>query len=398
MGQMNINKIGDPHQGRLNLPIFINPTDSNDRKKLNQFLKKLPKKHIIDNLLEQFKELFFIRNPHVQIGQENQSIFNAFVKELLKNSKINFFGIWVYYPWNNYLVHFLPEDLHLELRTARNRNLITKTEQQRYYNSTVGIAGLSIGNSIVGTLLHTGGPKYMRLADYDILSASNTNRIRTSFINLGLKKTEIAQREIYEVNPYAKLVVYDDGLRLDLLERFLCYPGKLDILVEEMDNIYLKIQIRLLARKYRIPVVMAADNGDNVTLDVERYDQDPNYPLFHGDVSESELLDITPETPKPVAAKLITRWVHPENVAMRMQQSLLELGKTLSSWPQLGTAAFLSGCCVSFAYRNLILDHELPSGKYQVSLDNSILKINLNKKYKKQYALHTKYFRNMLHL
>jgi tRNA threonylcarbamoyladenosine dehydratase len=391
---ININQI----KNNDTLPILLNPSDRSQSKLLAALLKKVSKNHVIDSLADQFDELFYIMHPQLKKSDSNSIEIQNFIHSYIGDKTLFEYGVWMYYPWNTYLVHFLPEKLHLLIRTARNRNLITENEQNTYYNSTVGIAGLSIGNSVVGTLLHTGGTKYMRLADFDRLSATNINRMRTSFTHIGMKKTEIACQEIYEVNPYADLTVYPDGLRKDLLEKFLCKPNKIDILVEEMDNIYLKIQIRLLARKHRIPVIMATDNGDNIILDIERYDLDPKYPLFHGDIKESELMKITPETEKFIAATLITRWVHPDNVALAMQKSLLELGKTLYSWPQLGTAALLSGCAVSYAYRNIILGNKIVSGKYLVSFDNSILKLNEDTSYKKEFAIHTQQFINMLHL
>jgi molybdopterin/thiamine biosynthesis adenylyltransferase len=398
MGKINSAKPGDIPGINPDGPVILYPQNRNDSRKLTEFMGHLPALQIVDRLSEQLEELYFIRHPSARKNEVTPDDFKLFTRKISGKFGIQKFGVWVYYPWNGYLVHFLPEELHFELRTARNRNLITENEQLKYYRSVAGIAGLSIGNSIAGTLLHTGGPKQMRLADFDTLSASNTNRIRTSFINIGMKKTVIAAREIYEVNPYAQLTLYPDGLKKDLLEKFLCASGKIDILIEEMDNIYLKIQIRLLARKLGIPVIMATDNGDNILLDVERYDLDSRYPLFHGDVPESELLEITPETPKPVAARIITRWVHPENVVLRMQQSLLQLGKTLYSWPQLGTAAFLSGIAVSHAFRNIICGNNIPSGKYIISLDKSIIRPAGDNEYLNTYNLHTQKFIKMLHL
>lgn len=372
--------------------------DDSDRINFSRLINKIKDEKIIDEIEQQLEELFFIRHPAKKPDQITKQEIFSYSKQILKGEEIKYFGTWVYYPWNGYLVHFLPEKLHTELRTARNRNLITKEEQDKFYNAKVGISGLSVGNSVAATLLHSGGPKFMRLADFDTLAASNTNRIRSGFINLGLKKIEIVVREIYEVNPYANLLLFPKGLSLDSIENFLLFPKPLDVLVDEMDNIYLKIKIRLLARKYKIPVVMAADNGDGVVLDIERYDLDGNYPLFHGDVPEDELMKVTPDFPKFEAARIITRWVHPENVAYGMQKSLLELGKTLYTWPQLGTAAFMAGCCVSYAVRNIINGEPIKSGKYIISLENKILYQSYSKTEQIKRKKHTQIFKQSLKL
>jgi molybdopterin/thiamine biosynthesis adenylyltransferase len=339
--------------------------------RLAYLLSTLPRERVVDSVREQLAELYHIRHPELIGTTADKSETDLFASSVA-GGETDRFGTWVYYPWNGYLVHFLPEPLHTELRTSRNRNLITGHEQTLYRNARVGIAGLSVGNSIMGALLYTGGPARMKLADHDELSASNTNRIRAGFTKLGHKKTHVAAMEIYETDPYAELSLYDNGLNPENLEEFLGSP-KLDLLVEEMDSIYLKIRIRLIARKLQIPVVMAADNGDGVVLDVERFDLDPSYPLFHGDVPEKELVAVTEKTPKQEAARMITRWVHPENVAVRMKESLLSLGKTLYTWPQLGTAAFTAGTMVAYTVRQILSGADIRSGKYLYSPDELLL-------------------------
>ena len=73
----------------------------------------------------------------------------------------------------------------------------------------------------MGTILHTGGAKNWKLADFDLLSGSNINRIRTVFKNIDIRKTEIAAREIYEVDPYSTIELFSNGVTEDNLEDFL---------------------------------------------------------------------------------------------------------------------------------------------------------------------------------
>lgn len=375
-------------------PLILNPTKKGDAQHLNRLLSTA--KFVVDEIEGQLQEIIQIRHPEAIFKKFTKSQILRFKKELHKGSSSKLFGYWVYYPWNDYLVHFLPENLHTEIRTSRNRNLISTNEQEIYYRSTVAIAGLSVGNSSMATLLYTGGPKNIRLADHDILSASNLNRIRTSFLKLGQKKSDIAAQEIYEVNPYSNIKLFRNGLNSNNLRDFLLKPFPVDVLIEEMDNLFLKIQIRLLARKHRIPVIMAADNGDNVVLDIERFDQEPNRPLLHGDIPEKELLRITPNTPKTEAARIISRWVHPENVVPRMQSSLLELGKTLYTWPQLGSAAFLAGCALAYSARKIILKEPIKQGKFIISLDTILNPDYENKEFISRKQKLTKKFNKAL--
>lgn len=370
-------------RNNLYKPQILNPSIKKDLQKVKVLQKTAS--FVVDEIDDQMVELFQIRHPESIFTKITKSQLSDFKNSFYKEKDKQLFGSWAYYPWNNHLVHFLPEELHTEIRTSRNKNLITKNEQEKFYNSTIAIAGLSVGNSVVASLLYTGGPKNLRLADHDRLAASNINRIRTSFAKVGQKKTDIIAQEIYEVNPYANLKLFRNGLNENNLEDFLLKPKPVDVLVEEMDNLYLKIQIRLLARKHKIPVIMAADNGDNIMVDIERFDLKPDQSLLHGDIPETELLKITPNTPKVEAARIISRMVRPENVVPRMQKSLLEIGRTLHTWPQLGIAAFLAGCAMAYSAKKIILGESIKQGKFSVSLDDI-----LNPDYQNKDFIHKK--------
>lgn len=332
--------------------------------------KKRKTTTIVDTIHDQLIELYAIRHPESIVTGYTSKQVTQFIGELIKESgSISAFGTWVWYPWISTLIHFLPEELHTELRTSRNRNLITQKEQDRFYDAHVGVAGLSVGNSVVASLVHTGGAKYLRIADGDSVSGSNTNRIRVGFHMMGIPKYSVVAREVNLVNPYSKIIVYKTGLTKQNIERFLIYPKPLDLVIDEMDNLYLKIQLRILARKHRIPVIMAADNGDGVVVDIERFDLHPSLPLMHGQIPETELMAISPSTPRLAAARIISRWVTPENIADRMKESLLELGKSLYTWPQLGNAAFMAGSVLSYVSRKILTGSPVREGKIVMSPD-----------------------------
>src|SRR5262249_34892789 len=131
------------------------------------------------------------------------------------------FGRWVYYPWSGRLVHVLPPDEFRELRLDRNRHKITAAEQARLDHCSVGIVGLSVGNAIANTIALEGVCGYLKLADFDQLALSNMNRLRAGVHELGLSKTVIAARQIYETNPYARVALFHEGLTAENLETFL---------------------------------------------------------------------------------------------------------------------------------------------------------------------------------
>jgi len=53
-----------------------------------------------------------------------------------------------------------------------------------------------------------------------------------------------------------------------------------------------------------------------------------------------------------------------------MTESLLQVGKTIYSWPQLGDAATLSGVAIAYALRRIALKQPLTQQKVEISLDS----------------------------
>ncbi len=340
-----------------------------DEESFESFKARFLVERMVDYYGEMLEELFCIRNPQYRFDKSNyEAAFKAFVDEYLQGQPLEYAGKWFYFPWSRLLVHYLDDELHQEIRTARNRNLITAEEQKKFYNFKIGIAGLSVGSHAALTLAMMGAGRLMKLADRDTISASNLNRLRYDFGMLGMNKCDVVAQQIFQIDPYAELHAYNAGIAPENINEFLAGPPKVDVLVEEIDNLEMKLRLRLEAKKLGIPVVMATDNGDNVIVDIERFDMDSNLEIFHGVLGENPLEEFSKMTPRDLP-RLSTKIAGPNLVATRMHRSLLEVGKTLYSWPQLGDAATLSGVAVAYAVKRLALSEPIESGKYEVNLD-----------------------------
>jgi tRNA threonylcarbamoyladenosine dehydratase len=358
------------------------PIIFNARKYSLGFLKKrLKVTKIIDTYRLQLEDLFLIRNPRFRFNKNYQKDLTKFVKEHTKGLPLEKCGNWVYFPWNGLLVHYLEDSLHQELRTARNKNFITSEEQEKLYNTTIGIAGLSVGSNIAIALSLMGACRKMKLADPDVIAPSNLNRIITDFTSVGINKAIAIARYIYQLNPYAEIEIFKEGINKKNIEEFL---KGLDILIEELDDIEIKIEIRKLARRKKIPVIMATDNGDNVIIDIERFDIKPNLPLFHGNIKNLDYKNINKNPPK--LYKAMSKIIGLQLVPSRIIQSIFEVGKTIYSWPQLITAAMLSGAVVAYVVKKIILNEEIKSGKLEVSL-NKIFDRDYNKELRNRRIL-----------
>lgn len=350
-------------------PTILNLAKASDRKELDKIIKAGKVDQVSDDYEEQLREFFGVSNPSLVYHPDFEKHFSEYKLNIDKKFKLSNHGRWVFYPWMSLLVHVLENEKFQTVRTARNMNLINKEEQAKFYNATVGIAGLSVGNSVALAIIMQGGAGHIKIADHDSLALTNTNRIRTGVQYLGLLKAEMTARQIYEMNPYAKVEIFSDGITPKNIEKF--FKG-LDIVVDEIDNIAVKYLIREQAKKHKIAVVMAADNGDNAVVDVERYDYKIQPKFFHGRMGDINY-DMLTKLDKFGIGKIITKHVGPENVTDRMRESLLEMGKSIVSWPQLGGAALINGSAVAYCVRKILNGQEVVDNRALVSLDETLI-------------------------
>lgn len=345
-----------------------------DNFELQKLMREGGVQYEIDLFEHALDELFDIDHPALK--PEHSGYAEAkinYIKKYRDQGPFTDQGVWVYYHWNKTLIHFPAEHDYIKLRTSRNRNLITSEEQKKFQSKCIGIAGMSVGSNILNTIVMVGGPRHIKIADYDTISIPNLNRIMAPASAVGINKAVYFARKSLEVDPFIKIEIFERGMCLDNFDDFFTKP-KLDLFIEEMDNPYLKIQCRLYAKKIKIPVIQAADNGDGTLVDVERFDTDVELPLFHGRFDGVlNLNDIKEDMSFVERMTLIANIVHLEEATTRAQDSLGEVGKVLNTWPQLGTAALACGISVTFIARQILLDLPMPSGRYSLSLDEDFI-------------------------
>jgi len=311
----------------------------------------------VDAFSRQLKELFYIDN-HVFIGMPKTEAFATDDFKKFVESKAKDF-VFVYFPWNNTLVKTVGKEEYLKLKTNRNQDLITAEEQQKLRDYKVAVLGMSVGLNIAFVLTQAGISNNIVLADFDELDTTNLNRILAGIHQIGLNKTIIAARHIYEDNPFAEVTMLTEGVNETNLEE-LIKAGKVDCIVEEIDDFPFKIHARLLAMKYKIPVVMVTDNGDGVVLHVERYDK--GHDQIWGKPAEffTNALAAGPlgkEQAGMMIIQNIVGGVH--RVDPKMIASVQRvIAKELVSWSQLGSAAILGGVVVTYTVKQIALGRE----------------------------------------
>lgn len=347
-------------------PIILKIDNSIDKLTFETLFKDSKISFVCDEIYGQLQELIKGHNPSIKIKQDE---YPELINKHLAGKDIQEYGVWVYYPWNQRLVHLLDEEEFVEVRTNRNQYKITKAERDRLGTKKIGIIGLSVGQSIALTLAMERGFGELRLADFDELELSNLNRIRAGVHNLGLPKVVITAREIAEIDPFLKVSCFFEGLTEGNMDDFFLKNGKLDLLVDECDGLDIKIMSRFKARELQIPVVM--DTSDRGMLDVERFDLEPNRPILHGtvdDVDPGSIKGLTNEEKIPIVLQMLGI----ENVSLRIKASMIEVEQTINTWPQLASSVVLGGAVGADVCRRILLDQFHDSGRYYVDLDEII--------------------------
>ena len=348
-------------------PAFYRLSKKSDKKAFEKLITENKKLVVRDEIHGQIEELIKHDNP--------KTVFNAkdlkkAAEAFLKEKKAHEYGVWVYYPWSNRLIHILDEKEFIAVRTSRNQYKITPDEQVTLRTKKIGVIGLSVGQSVALTMAQERIFGEIRLADFDVLELSNYNRIRTGLYNLGTSKVVSVAREIAEIDPFLKVTCYTTGINEDNIDDFLLKNGKLDICIDECDGLYIKILCRQKAKEYGIPVVMEA--SDRGTVDVERFDLEPNRSILHGFIDHLDLSKVkeakTNEEKVPFALPMLGL----NTMSNRMKASMLEIEQSITTWPQLASAVTLGGGITTDVCRRIALGYYKESGRYHVDVEEII--------------------------
>lgn len=321
----------------------LDPTDAGDKARLDE--------------LRADPDIAFLDDHDVQL-ESLRALRPAPADELLREERR-----WAYYPWRRAVVAVLGPRGFQALRLDRNRNNITAEEQTALSTLTIGVAGLSVGHVIAHTLAAQGLCGKLRLADFDHLELSNLNRVPATVFDLGINKAVVAARRIAELDPYLPVEVLDAGLNAETLDDFV---AGLDIAVEECDSLDIKALLRVAARDLQIPVLMAT--SDRGIVDVERFDQEPERPILHGLLGELDIALLPGMTSREKIPHVL-RHLEAERLSPRTAASLIEIDRTLSTWPQMASDVIIGAAAIAEAVRRIGLGEDLRSGRSRIDVN-----------------------------
>ena len=301
------------------------------------------------------------------------------------------YGVYAYYHGRNELVRYCDPFWHRVVATASSSKLLADPGQTQTWRAlrevlettTVAVAGGSVGNNVLHSVVMDLRPRAIKIADKSVYKMENINRVRldyrhmvspqstrTSDFDSALRnKACVSAEQLYGIDPFIDVWVYQNGVTERDTERFFAGKGKepaIDIILDEVDDPQVKILLREEARKRRIPLVMVTDVGSSVQLDVLRYDEDPTLSLTYGqeDAAVYAALSAVYDNPGDRASffNFVDVLIGPDYRAGELGNILAGTTEIPTSTliPQLGSTAAVAGGIAAEAVARIRLGHTYP--------------------------------------
>jgi hypothetical protein len=285
-----------------------------------------------------------------------------------------------------------PERWHRLALVTSNSKLLTDPDgelswqqiRDRLESAVVGFAGVSVGGNILEGWLREARPRHVKIADLDWVEPTNLNRgermslrhvvasraarfdLKNPYDTARVSKAEYIAYEQHLVDPYLRTWVYKEGLTRANIDRFLQGDGgeepALDILVEEMDNLDLKMLVRERARAHRVDVLMMSDFGNQAHVLWNRFRTDPAAPMGHAvdDAALSGALEIARRGERAKVFEFIGALCGADFAADQFKAWVDGVGEQpTGSLPQSGATAMASGAIGGKELALRVLGHHL---------------------------------------
>lgn len=288
------------------------------------------------------------------------------------------YGLWAYYPRTGNLAQFPPKLINRLALVSSNSSLhldpareLTFTEAQKIHRETVvSVMGLSVGNSIIKSIVQTLRPDCAIIGDPKEFKTTNQNRVldltydlmtlsefeistlaALGEINFGTRnKAQVTAEQLHAENPLIDIFCYQDGVTPENENIFLVGSNiqpRSHIAIDVADTTSAKIGLAVQARKLGIRYIRVTDAGDSFWVDVRPFDINQNIPISPNS-SDDELMaleEVAGRSKKDFFA-FASALIGPESLRMHSEFSLLikgKLPKYTASIPQLGVTTMAGG-------------------------------------------------------
>lgn len=305
------------------------------------------------------------------------------------------YGVYAYYPERNDLVRYCPKRWHRVVAVASNSMLIGDPEGKRSWNdirnvfnrAVIAVAGCSVGGNIAHAIAMDIRPDHIKVADKSLYKMENINRVRLGYWDVVMpddarktsadlmlrNKADVTAAQLYAIDPFLSVYIYNEGLSERNIARFFDGAGdepKTNIVIEEVDDPRMKLLIREEARKRRVPVIMATDAGSAVQLDILRYDLNAGLPLTYGATDKELYAKMNAVYDNPGDRKTFFAFVDALIGSSYRQGELARIidGKTeiptSTIIPQLGSTVAVAGGLVAETAARILLGEQYPPRTY----------------------------------
>ena len=145
---------------------------------------------------------------------------------------------------------------------SRTEMLIGKDGINKLQKAKVAIFGIGgVGSFVVEGLVRSGIENFV-LIDNDCVSISNINRqIIATHKTIGKPKVEVAKERILEINPNAKVEIYNEFFlpqSKDLFDKEFSY------VIDAIDTVTSKIELIIRAKELKVPIISCMGTGNKL--------------------------------------------------------------------------------------------------------------------------------------
>ena len=184
--------------------------------------------------------------------------------------------------------------INKQLKFSRLEKIINKNKVELLSNKSVlvlgcgGVGGYvceALSRSNIGTLI---------IVDFDIIDESNINRqIIALDSTIGLKKVDVLEKRIKDINRNCKIIKIDEKITLDNID--LLFDKKIDYLVDACDTVSVKKEIISKCLSKKIKFISCMGTGNKL------------------DPSKLEIIDIRKTINDPLS-RIIRKYVKDNNI------------------------------------------------------------------------------------
>jgi len=145
---------------------------------------------------------------------------------------------------------------------SRTELLIGQEKLEKLKEAKVAIFGIGgVGSYVVEGLIRSGIQNFI-LVDNDLVSSTNLNRqLIATTKTIGMPKVEIAKQRILDINPEAKVEIYQEFF---MPESTGILDETLDYIVDAIDTVTAKIELVLRAKDLQIPIISSMGTGNKL--------------------------------------------------------------------------------------------------------------------------------------